>query len=169
MGCWCSTAAEGGAPEKRPTQVAKEGKKEGKKHGDNIVKDGNKIVVSFDQKYAGRIIGKKGATIKGIEHKCPGVHIHIDTKSRPATATITGKGDRERALKLIQKELKHAYDAEDYEGPEGRRLRAKADEYAKKRSKLYEESQKAYKRHDGAAAKKYSEEAKKNWPRNAQV
>ena len=67
MGCWCSTAAEGGVAEKRPTQVAKEGKKdryaEGKKHGDKIVKDGNKIVISFDQKYAGRIIGKKGATV----------------------------------------------------------------------------------------------------------
>lgn len=101
------------------------------------------------------VVGKGGATIKRI--KAESGAQQIDTKvheDNPKKATVTITAEDDETLMKAVKEIKQILadqEEPDYEGPEGSRLRAKADAHGKERDRLKNEADKLFEAGDKGA------------------
>uniref|UniRef100_A0A7S3YS31 Smr domain-containing protein n=2 Tax=Lotharella globosa TaxID=91324 RepID=A0A7S3YS31_9EUKA len=118
------------------------------------------------------LIGDHGANIKELRQRCgDGVEIdvtHTHKKMKDGTESVVVQvgvhdDDKKRlnkAVHVVEGEIQELIKAMDYQGPEGKKYRALANQHAIKRSQLYEASHKAYARGDGKAAKTLADKAK---------
>ena len=106
------------------------------------------------------VVGRGGATIKALQADT-GAKIDTEANGDKAVVTVTA-GDKAAvaaAVKKVETILKEQEDP-DYEGPEGKRLRAEADAHAKERSRLMELADKQFKDGDKSAGHETMAKAK---------
>lgn len=136
--------------------------------------DGNFASISCEKWEVGAIIGHHGKTIKDFE-RLSGANIHVDrTQDKPAVkisgsvaavakarrytpSRCIARCDHLRACivdslvynwscRLVESKLAEAKEGPDYEGKEGKRLRAEAQKHGDEMHRLFEEAHAAHER-----------------------
>jgi len=154
VGCCVPGAAHGGAPAPAPTA------------------DGNFASISCEKWEVGAIIGHHGKAIKELE-RLSGASIHVDRTTHKPAVRISGsvvavakarrytssrciaRCEHLRACliywllygcghRLVESKLAEAKEGPDYEGKQGKRLRAEAEKHGDEMHRLFEEAHAAH-------------------------
>ena len=163
--------AEGGSMEEPDEPTAQEAEEpegtSGEQDDDETILDPHEI--KCDSRWISQVIGPKGSTIQSLQEES-GAKIEVDDHDEPGHHKITIHGHAKAHSVAIAKVMAIIKFAEnpDYEGDEGRRLRAEAQRCYDERSRCMDEKNKAFDEGDHGRGHELQAEAN-DWAEKAKA